>query len=351
MAQNQPMARTPCVERRRLAAVCRSADAAALVGSRLRRRLDLGALPHPARPAVFERLRRQRDVQLHRGVHQPLWIGRRRAGGAHRRALFRVRARLDRAVPALGQRRGRICPVMCSRRRRSVWPACCISPMRRSSFSRRCACCASAPTPPSSRCSSFRPCGEVSHEQSSRSRLARYAHVLLQTPAALTAASRFVAAAVMRRRDVSRRADFAASASGRLPATPAAAGEPRQPPPRRAADADPAARAVTLASSRACRSRGRRQRRGRRHRQVQRLSVPAVRADVPRVQADPGEAAAEVSRQDRVRDQGLPARSGVQRARRRRIRRRAKRRSPSASRAKRARPRRWRTGCSPTSRR
>ena len=56
--------------------------------------VDVGALQDPERPDLRELLRRQLDVELHRGLHQPVRRIRRSAGGAARLAVLRRRAGL-----------------------------------------------------------------------------------------------------------------------------------------------------------------------------------------------------------------------------------------------------------------
>ena len=95
--------------------------------------IDMGPLSAAAQSGVLELLRRQRDGQLHRGVHEPVRQLRRRASRALRRAVLRARAGTHRRVLALASRRHQICPAMSLRSRPPGWPSFSISRTRRSS--------------------------------------------------------------------------------------------------------------------------------------------------------------------------------------------------------------------------
>ena len=67
-------------------------------------RVHVGASPAADGPDLRQRVRREQHVQLQRGLHQPVRIDRRRAGGAAGRGVLPVRDRAGRAVPAVRQR-------------------------------------------------------------------------------------------------------------------------------------------------------------------------------------------------------------------------------------------------------
>ena len=93
--------------------------------------VHVGSLPDPPRPVLFERVRRECDVQLHRGVHEPIRIGRRRPVGADRgrstsRSCSRLIAICGRSASAPESRWIRVRDLHGRTRRRSLSRLCVV---------------------------------------------------------------------------------------------------------------------------------------------------------------------------------------------------------------------------------
>ena len=195
------------------------------------------------------------------------------AGRAHRRPLLRVRARADRPVPAVGDGaaepgRLRVCGVDARPRRRALSRLRVVLRAQDDLPAVRRILRRDHRVVPHFRCS-----GQVSHEHAVRSRARAISERSFARPPRWSRAWRLSRQPVVAVMVFPGGTDFAPRrtrrASPRLHAADAAAGSP-------AADASSAARTVSWRASRACRSSSAAAAR-RRHRQVQRLSVPAVR--------------------------------------------------------------------------